>query len=40
MLNLLAKYIIDYGVTQRFKNQFVSLSLILIPGIRSGASNE
>ena len=40
MLNLRAKYIMDYAVRQRFKNQFVSFSLILIPGILSGESNE
>jgi len=40
MLNLRAKYIMDYAVRKRFKNQFVSFSLILIPGILSGESNE
>ena len=35
MLNLRVKYIMDYGVRQRFKNEFVSLSLLLIPGILS-----
>ncbi len=40
MLNLRAKYIMDYAVSQRFKNQFVSFSLILMPGILSGESNE
>jgi hypothetical protein len=40
MLNLRVKYIMDYGVRQRFKNQFVSLSLVLVPGILSGESNE
>ena len=40
MLNLRVKYIMDYGVRQRFKNEFVSLSLLLIPGILSEKSNE
>ena len=40
MLNLRAKYIMDYAVRQRFKNDFVSLSLMLIPGILSGDSSE
>ena len=39
-LNLRAKYSIDYGARQRFKNQFVSISLMLIPGILSGESSE
>ena len=40
MLNLRVKYIMDYGVRQRFKNQFASFSLILVPGILSEKSNE
>jgi hypothetical protein len=40
MLNLRPKYIMDYAVRQRFRNQFVSFSLILMPGILSGESNE
>jgi hypothetical protein len=40
MLNLRVKYIMDYAVRQGFKNQFVSLSLVLVPGILSGESNE
>jgi hypothetical protein len=40
MLNLRVKYIMDYAVRQRFKNDFVSLSLLLMPGILSGDSNE
>lgn len=39
-LNLHAKYILDYGVRQRFKNQFINVSLIIIPGILSEESNE
>jgi len=35
MLNLRVKYIMDYGVRQRFKNDFISLSLLLMPGILS-----
>jgi hypothetical protein len=33
ILNLRVKYIKDYGVRQRFNNQFWNLSLLLIPGI-------
>jgi len=40
MLNLRAKYIMDYAVRQRFKNDFISLSLLLMPGILSGNSSE
>lgn len=40
MLNLRVKYIMDYGVRQRFKDRFVSFSLLLIPGILSEKSNE
>lgn len=39
-LNLRAKYIIDYAVRQRFKDNFVSLSLLFIPGILSEESKD
>ena len=40
ILNIRAKYIMDYGVKQRFKNRFWSLSIIIIPGILSEKNNE
>jgi hypothetical protein len=40
MLNLRAKYIVDYGVRQRFRDNFVSLSLLFIPGIFAEESSE
>ena len=40
MLNIRAKYIMDYGVRQRFKNDFVSFSVMLIPGILSGQNSN
>ena len=40
MLNLRAKYLVDYGVRQRFKDNFVSLSLVFIPGILAEESSE
>jgi hypothetical protein len=33
ILNLRVKYIMDYGLRQRFKNSFWSFSLLIIPGI-------
>ena len=33
ILNIRAKYIMDYGSRQRFKNRFWSLSLVIIPGV-------
>jgi hypothetical protein len=33
ILNIRAKYIMDYGSRQRFNNRFWSLSLVIIPGI-------
>ena len=35
ILQLRVKYLTDYGVKQRFKNQFWSFSFLLIPGILS-----
>ena len=40
ILNLRAKYILDYGCRQRFKNGFWSFSLIIIPGILDETSNK
>jgi hypothetical protein len=40
ILNIRAKYMMDYGVKQRFKNRFWSLSIVIIPGILSEKNNE
>lgn len=40
ILNLRVKFIMDYGSRQRFKNQFWSFSLIIIPGLLSENSND
>ena len=39
ILQLRVKYITDYNVKQRFKNQFWSFSLLLIPGILTETSH-
>jgi len=36
VLNLRVKYAMDYGVKQRYKSDFLSFSLIFIPGILTG----
>jgi hypothetical protein len=35
-LNVRAKYVMDYGVKQRFKTNFLSLSVIFIPNVLTG----
>ena len=40
MLSLRLKYIMDYAIKQRFKNQFVSFSLLLIPALHGKESEE
>ena len=40
LLNLRFKYIIDYGIRQRFKNQFWSLSILVLPQILTGKSSN
>ncbi len=38
-LNIRAKYALDYGTKQRFKSNFLSLSVIFIPNILTGKRN-
>jgi hypothetical protein len=39
-LNVRAKYVMDYGVKQRFKSNFLSLSVIFIPNVLTGKNNK
>ncbi len=39
-LNVRAKYVMDYGVKQRLKTNFLSFSVIFIPNILTGTKNK